>query len=203
MTEVRGFKFVATLVLVLKEIESQDKAKYDTFYSHSKAEIFITESDIDDSVFKSIYATVISNIQNFLVKESDWITDSVIEHNINISKHNPLAGSSYTKLSKELHHSRKGLINIQTINDNERLKWCIVRYLHPADHHPARIRKTDEILADELNFEGIKFPVKIKDIHKIEKRNSIGINVFGYENEKNIQSIHKKDVMKTNMLIHY
>ena len=203
MTEVRGFKFVTTLVLVLKEIESQDKAKYDIFYSHSKAEIIITESDIDDSVFKSIYATVISNIQNFLVKESDWITDSVIEHNINISKHNPLAGSSYTKLSKELHHSRKGLINIQTINDNERLKWCIVRYLHPADHHPARIRKTDEILADELNFEGIKFPVKIKDIHKIEKRNSIGINVFGYENEKNIQSIHKKDVMKTNMLIHY
>ena len=203
MTEVRGFKFVTTLVLVLKEIESQDKAKYDTFYSHSKAEIIITESDIDDSVFKSIYATVISNIQNFLVKESDWITDSVIEHNINISKHNPLAGSSYTKLSKELHHSRKGLINIQTINDNERLMWRIVRYLHPADHHPARIRKTDEILADELNFEGIKFPVKIKDIHKIEKRNSIGINVFGYENEKNIQSIHKKDVMKTNMLIHY
>ena len=36
-----------------------------------------------------------------------------INHNINISKYNPLAGSSYIKLPKELNHPRKGLINIQ------------------------------------------------------------------------------------------
>ena len=35
-----------------------------------------------------------------------------------------------------------------------------------------------------LDFEGIKFPVTIKDIQKIEKGNSIGINVFGYENKE-------------------
>ena len=30
----------------------------------------------------------------------------------------------------------------------------------------------------------MKFPVKIRDIHKIEKKNSIGITVFGYENKE-------------------
>ena len=49
------------------------------------------------------------------------------------------------------------------------LKKCLVRYLHLADRHPAKLRKTDEILADALDFEHIIFPVKIKDIHKIEK----------------------------------
>ena len=34
-------------------------------------------------------------------------------HTINISKYNPLAGSSYIRLRKELDHPRKGLINIQ------------------------------------------------------------------------------------------
>ena len=34
-------------------------------------------------------------------KGSDWIIDSVIDHTINISKNNPLAGSSYIKLPKE------------------------------------------------------------------------------------------------------
>ena len=29
-----------------------------------------------------------------------------------------------------------------------------------------------------------KFPVKIRDIHKIEKKNSISISVFGYENKE-------------------
>ena len=42
-----------TLVLVFKMIESEDKTNYDTFYSHSKAETIINESDIDD-VLESI-----------------------------------------------------------------------------------------------------------------------------------------------------
>ena len=46
----------------------------------------MNESDIDDNVLKSIYTTVISDIQNVLGKGSRWIIDSVIEHNINISK---------------------------------------------------------------------------------------------------------------------
>ena len=36
MTKLRGFKFMTTLALVLKKIGSEDKTKYDTFYSHSK-----------------------------------------------------------------------------------------------------------------------------------------------------------------------
>ena len=36
LTELRGFKFVATLVLEFKKIESDDRTKYGTFYSHSK-----------------------------------------------------------------------------------------------------------------------------------------------------------------------
>ena len=31
----------------------------------------------------------------------------------------------------------------------------------------------------------MKFPLKVRDIHKIEKKNSIGISVFGYENKEN------------------
>ena len=37
------------LVLVLKKIESDDKTKYGTFYSLSKAETIINESDFDDN----------------------------------------------------------------------------------------------------------------------------------------------------------
>ena len=47
------------------------------------------------------------NIQKSLGKGSGWIIDSVIEHNISTSKYNPLAGSIYIKLLKELDHPRK------------------------------------------------------------------------------------------------
>ena len=52
---------MTTFVLVLKKIQT----KYDTFYSHSKIEKIINESDIDGT-FESIYTGLISNIQNLL-----------------------------------------------------------------------------------------------------------------------------------------
>ena len=52
-------------------------------------------------------------------------------------KYIPLDGSSYKKLLKELNHPRKGLINIQNIDDNECFKWNLVRHLNLADYHPA------------------------------------------------------------------
>ena len=90
MTQLKILKFVTTLVLVFKKIESEDKTKYVNFYLSSKAEIIINESDIDD-VFQSIYTTIITSRQKSLGKGSDWIIDSVIDYTISISKHNPLS----------------------------------------------------------------------------------------------------------------
>ena len=61
MTQLKDFKFVTTLFLVFKKIESEDKTEYDNFYSSSRAEIIINESEIDD-VFQSNYTTNITKI---------------------------------------------------------------------------------------------------------------------------------------------
>ena len=82
-----------------------------------------------------------------LGKGSAWITDSVVGHNINISNYKHLSGSSYIKLSKALDHLKKGLIDIQNTDDNKQFTWCLVRHLHPADHHTARIRKLNKNFA--------------------------------------------------------
>ena len=50
-------------------------------------------------------------------KGSSWIIDSVRDHNINVSKYNPLPGSNYTKLPKKSDHPKKVLIDIQNIDD--------------------------------------------------------------------------------------
>ena len=35
-----------------------------------------------------------------------------------------------------------------------------------------------------MNYDGVEFPVSIKQYNKIETQNSININVFGYENKQ-------------------
>ena len=76
------------------------------------------------------------------------------------------------------------MVKIQNTDDNESFKWCLVRYLNLANHHPARITKLDKDFAKTLDFKDIKFSFKIRDIHKTEKKNSIGITVFGHENKE-------------------
>ena len=58
MTQIKGFKLLTAVVLVYKKTESDDKKKHDTFYSISKAETNISESDTDD-IFESIYIAII------------------------------------------------------------------------------------------------------------------------------------------------
>ena len=83
-----------------------------------------------------------------------------------------------------MNHPRKGLINFQNIDNNECLKWCLVRYLNPSDRNPAKITKAGKDFAKTFHFKDIKFLEKVRDIHKMEKKNSIGISVFGYENKE-------------------
>ena len=50
--------------------------------------------------------------------------------------------------------------------------------MHPADCDPARITKANKDLANKLDFKDIKFPVKIRDIRKIEKKRILFALVF-------------------------
>ena len=74
------------------------------------------------------------------------------------------------------------MISIQNTDDNEYFKWCLVRYLNPADHNPRRVTEADKDFQTDLILK-TKFPVKIRNVHKIEKRNSIGISSSGYGNK--------------------
>ena len=85
------------------------------------------------------------------------------------------------------------MINIENIDDNECFKWCLVRYLQPADDNTSRILKADNDFVRQLDFKDIKFSFKVRNIHKIVRKNSIGISVFGYESKDE----------ERNMLIYY
>ena len=71
---------------------------------------------------------------------------------------------------------------MRNIDENECFKWSLVRYLHPADR---LLRKITNVTKDfTKSFKDIKFPVKIRDSHNIEKQSSISISIFGYQNKE-------------------
>ena len=87
--------------------------------------------------------------------------------------------------------------------DQKCFLWCHVKHINHSKEHLERIRKVDKKLVkhitnpeeiteeieedkkliSDLDYDGIEFPMLGKDFSNIEVKNSICINVFGYENE--------------------
>ena len=63
--------------------------------------------------------------------------------------------------------------------------------------------KNDKKIAEELNYDGIEFPVQEKDFSKIEIKNNICINVFGYEKKKFFQFIFQIKNLKIQMICYF
>ena len=97
---------------------------------------------------------------------------------MNISVYSPLSGSTYIELPETLKNPIKGLIKIK-YNDNKCVLWCHIRHLNPSKIHSTKV---DKDITNDLDYEGIKFPVSKRDYCKIEKKNNICIDVFSYGN---------------------
>ena len=92
------------------------------------------------------------------------------------------------QITRRIITSWKELVNVQNIDNNRCFKWCLARYLHPAEHNPKRITKADKDFAKKLDFKDVKFPVKVQrqslETAKFLKKNPICISVSGYENKE-------------------
>ena len=83
-----------------------------------------------------------------------------------------MSGSSYLKFPTELRSLKKRLINIK-INDEKSFLCYHVRHINPVKINLERITQKDKELVNDLDL----------CEKKIEKKNNICINVFGYENK--------------------
>ena len=135
-------------------------------------------------------------IDKWVSEGSGWVIDRIDSHYINVTQYKPLNCSSYIELPTELRNPKKGLINMKN-KDDECFRWCQIRHLNPQIEHLERIKKEDKKMINELNYEEIEFPVSQKHYNKVEKRNSIRINVFRYENGQPFPIHISKEDLKT------
>ena len=161
---------------MLKKCNPNGKIEFRPVYFNSTTKTVINHKFSLENAFQEI----LYRIDNWINEGSGWIVELIESQYINISTYRPLSGSSYVKLPAELRSSKKGLINIKN-NDQKCFLWCHVRHINPVKIHPERITREDKKLANDLNYDGIEFPVREKDFSKIETNNNICINKFCYE----------------------
>ena len=152
---------------------------FKTAFFNGKA-ITITKVDDIEPELNMSRQEILNVINKWVSEGSGWVIDRIDSHYINVTLCKLLNGSSYIELPSELRNSKKGLINMKN-EDEECVRWCHIRHLNPQTKYPERIKKEDKKMINELNYDGIDFPLSQKHYNKVEKQNSIRINVFGYE----------------------
>ena len=153
---------------------------YKTAFFNGKAKTITEVDDIEPELNMS-RQEILNTIDKWVSEGSGWVIDRIDSHYLNVALYKPLNGSSYIELPAELRNSKKGLINMKN-KDEESFRWCHIRHFNPQTKYPERIKKEDKKMINELNYDGINFPLSQKHYNKVEKQNSIRINVFGYEN---------------------
>ena len=184
LKDMKGFKFIETLEVTFEKENIDSKTGkcvniYKTAFFNGKAKTITKANDIEPELSMS-RQEILNVIDKWASEGSGWVVDRIDSHYINVTLYKPLNGSSYIELPTKLRNPKKGLINIKN-KDDECFRWCHIRHLNPQTEHPERIKKGDKQFIEGLNYKGIEFPVSQKHYNKVEKQNSIRINVFGYE----------------------
>ena len=177
LKSMKGLKFVETLKVTFKKIVG-DEMVYKPAYFNTTAETIINNLEITESLEVS-KQNILNKIAVWISEGSGWTIQSADTHYLNVVKYQPMRGSSYIQLPKEL----RGLINIKN-KDNECFRWCHIRHLNPQNKDPQRIKTSDKEYINKLDYSGIEFPITIKQFNKIERQNKIKSNVFGYDDKQ-------------------
>ena len=178
MNERKAFKYQLTLNVLLNKYKPYVKIEFKSVYFNSTTKTVINHK----SGLENSFEEILHLNDDWINKGSAWIVELIKSHYfINISTYRPLSESSYVKLPAELKSPRKGRINIKG-KDQKCFLWCHIRHINPVKIHPERIKKEDKNLVKDLDYDGVEFPLQEKYFDKIEVKNNICINVFGYEN---------------------
>ena len=171
-----------------KENPATGQIDISTGYFHSLVETITESSDLSD-ILNTMTGIILEKVQN------------IESFDINIDPFEPLSGSSYISLPKNL-EDKKAIINVRNENNHECFKWAITSAIYQREKDPQRLNKKMRNNSQNFNWDGIDFPVSIKQIDKFERQNNYAINVFGYEDSKVYPlRFRKKDSQVVDLLL--
>ena len=177
--------------------ESNTTYVQDNAYFQSRTHINLEKTDVKVFI-KEMIIEILGNLIIYQKKGSGWYFKEVISLEIHIVEYKPMRGGTYIPFP-EFIKKKTAITNIKN-EDDKCFLWSVLRYLHPVQKNGERINDLKKY-ENDLNFKGINFPVKVKDIQKFENNNPDlpGINVFSVNDNNKIYPLrhNQKDCQKS------
>ena len=153
---------------IIEKTKGESKIRFEQAkaYFHSETHINLEKTDVK-VILSQMLREILVKLAEYQRKGSGWYFKEVISLDIHIVDYKPMKGTSFIPLPVFIKR-KNAIINMEN-KDDKCFLWCVLRYLHPREKNASRINHLREY-ENDLNFKGINFPVKVKDITKFENQ---------------------------------
>ncbi|XP_043266555.1 uncharacterized protein [Venturia canescens] len=171
----------ANVVLACKFSTIKNSAMIEeTKYFNTRNMAILAATDIQTWFNENVTDRLLVDVEEFQERDSGWSMREIINLTVNINRYEPLRGgiSTYADIPRDI-KMKKAVVNIKN-NDEFCFLWAVTAALHPAENHADRTSSYPDF-ETVLKYDGIHFPIALKDICKFEKMNNLTINVYGVD----------------------
>ena len=182
---IEGNIKVQMILNVLTYVGNYGEENYreDNTYLHSITKLITWSTDLNEWYDKEVTDHILESFSSYEGKGSGWKFMGIQNLEMLVTKVKHFGGCSYIELPLEI-KNKKACVNVQN-NNQECFRFSILAALH-YDEIKDNLKRPSSYTKwlNDLNFNGIDFPVDLKDIDKFENQNPYRINVLGYENKE-------------------
>ena len=121
-----------------------------------------------NDLYQKMTDKILEGITKYNNGGSNFTFKKILSLEIHTVQYEPLGGSSYIELPESL-ANKKAVINLNN-KDNQCFMWAVNRALNMPDNHPERIDSKLIKATENFNWDGITFPVDLKQIDRFENK---------------------------------
>ena len=175
---LKGVKFQLALNIHLRKDRSDGGEEYTDPVIRHKQGTLLQAAEINEVLDKA-FPHILETLEKWTQRGSGWVVDHVSTLWLDIARYQPLRGGSYIPLPAAV-RNKKAVVNVKNADDRC-LRWALRSAMFPVANGEHNYRPTKYPEDDGLVFTGIDTPTPISQISKVEKQNSLAINVFGWD----------------------
>ena len=180
LQSMKSLKFYLSINIECKKLIEDEFMKTANFRSTATPLLESTDLSL---VLEQHFCKIAEKVEKYSRNGSGYVMEGLSELNIYVCKYTPLAGGSWIALPSGLETKKANLLNIQTTDDSCFVYSCLAAK-HPLPRSKKNVKnqpKSYDNHLEELDIDGLSFPMELKEIKKFEEKNNFRVNVIGYD----------------------
>ncbi|HET8686342.1 MAG TPA: hypothetical protein VFM18_06720, partial [Methanosarcina sp.] len=196
LANLKSIKFYMRVESVYHDKEDTEKVKLGS--ETMKAVLLLDDTNLPQKITEML-CDANKRIDEYIERDSGWIFKNLKVIELGIERYRPFRGGSYIE-SPDWLRRKRAVINVVNKSDEKCFVWSVLAHIFPQQKNPNRLEHYER-LESRLNTTMLAFPVTLDQIESFEEQNELAVNVYAYDDNRQLRPIRLTDKRRVNAII--